>query len=81
MVRRVMSPYQPHRDHIGYRSRVQDLEDCMRELYRQFGTDRIYTESELKQEMSQTLDLALHSLRLHAFLEFQTPEQAAVLAM
>ena len=53
----------------------------MRELYRQFGTDRIYTESELKQEMSQTLDLALHSLRLHAFLEFQTPEQAAVLAM
>lgn len=81
MVRRVMSPYQPHRDHIGYRSRVQDLEDCMRELYRQFGTDRIYTEPELKQEMSQTLDLALHGLRLHAFLEFQTPEQAAVLAM
>lgn len=81
MVRRVMSPYQPHRDHIGYRSRIQDLKDCMRELYRQFGTDRIYTESELKQEMSQTLDLALHGLRLHAFLEFQTPEQAAVLAM
>ena len=38
-------------------------------------------EPELKQEMSQTLDLALHGLRLHAFLEFQTPEQAAVLAM
>lgn len=81
MVRRVMSPYQPHRDHIGYRSRVQDLEDCMRELYRQFGTDRIYTEPELKQEMRQVLDLALHGLRLHAFLEFRTPEQAAVLAM
>ncbi len=81
MVRWVMGPYQPHRDHIGYRSRIQDLEDCMRKLQRQFGTDRLYTESELKQEMSQMLELALHGLRLHAFLEFQTPEQTAVLAM
>ena len=81
MVRRFMNPYQPHRDHIGYRSRIQDLEDCMWKLQRQFGTDRLYTESELKQEMSQMLELALHGLRLHACLEFQTPEQTAVLAM
>ena len=81
MIKRIMKPYQPHRDHIGFRSRIQGLEDCMRELQRQFGAERIYTESELKREMSQTLDLALHGLRLHAFLELQTPEQAAVLAM
>lgn len=81
MIKRIMKPYQPHRDHIGFRSRIEDMNGCMRELQRQFGAERIYTESELKREMSQTLDLALYGLRLHAFLEFQTPEQAAVLAM
>lgn len=81
MIKRIMKPYQPHRDHIGFRSRIEDMNGCMRELQRQFGAERIYTESELKREMSQTLDLALHGLCLHAFLEFQTPEQAAVLAM
>lgn len=79
LVRRIMYPYQPHRDHIGYHSRIRELEDCMQGILRQFGADRIYTESELKQEMSQTLELALHSLR--TFLELQTPEQAAMLAM
>ena len=81
LIKRIMNPYQPHRDHIGYHSRIRDLEDCMQSILRQFGADRIYTESELKQEMSQTLDLALHCLRLHTFLELQTPEQAAMLAM
>lgn len=79
LIKRIMSPYQPHRDHIGYHSRIRELEDCMQGILRQFGADRIYTESELKQEMSQTLELALHSLR--TFLELQTPEQAAMLAM
>ena len=81
LIKRIMNPYQPHRDHIGYHSRIRDLEDCMQSILRQFGADRIYTESELKLEMSQTLDLALHCLRLHTFLELQTPEQAAMLAM
>ena len=81
LIKRIINPYQPHRDHIGYHSRIRDLEDCMQSILRQFGADRIYTESELKQEMSQTLDLALHCLRLHTFLELQTPEQAAMLAM
>ena len=81
LINRIMKPYLPHRDHIGYLNRVRDIEDCMQGIFRQFGGDRIYTESELKQEMSQTLDLALHCLRLHTFLELQTPEQAAMLAM
>lgn len=77
----MFSLYQPHRDHIGYRSRIQELEDCMRELHRQFGTDRIYTKSELKQQINQTLGLALNGLRLHAYIEQQEPEQSVRLAM
>lgn len=77
----MLSRYQPHRDHCGYKNRIRELEDGVRGLLRDFGTDRIYTESELKRQINRTLDLALGGLRLHAFLELQTPEQAALLTM
>lgn len=77
----MLSRYQPHRDHSGYKNRIRELEDGVRGLLRDFRTDRIYTESELKQQINRTLDLALGGLRLHAFAELQTPEQAALLTM
>lgn len=77
----MLSRYKPHRDHCGYQNRIRELTDDMCGLLRQFGQDKIYTESELKRQINQTLSLALNGLRLHAFVGLQEPEQTAMLAM
>lgn len=77
----MLSRYKPHRDHSGYKNRLRELEDDLCGLLRDFGSDRIYTESELKQQINQMLNLALDGLRLQVFTELQTLDQIAILTI
>lgn len=58
--------YQPHRDNGGYRSHLQDIRQHLQSMMKEYSEDRIYTKSEVEDQISRILEVGLDCLRLSA---------------
>ena len=64
---RMFEQYRPHRDNGGYKSHLGDIGYHLQSVIRDFSGDRIYTKSELENQITRTLEIGLDCLRLNAY--------------
>ncbi|MDD4492822.1 MAG: DUF3991 and toprim domain-containing protein [Eubacteriales bacterium] len=64
---RMFEQYRPHRDNGGYKSHLGDIGYHLQSVIRDFSEDRIYTKSELENQIVRTLEVGLDCLRLNAY--------------
>ena len=64
---RMIEQYRPHRDNGGYKSHLGDIGYHLQSVIRDFSENRIYTKSELDNQITRTLEVGLDCLRLNAY--------------
>lgn len=67
--------YAPHHDNCGLKSRVNGIAERIQELVKDYGKDKILTESELMRSIENIFSLSVDSLRLHMFAQFNQLKQ------
>ncbi|MDD4494771.1 MAG: DUF3991 and toprim domain-containing protein [Eubacteriales bacterium] len=60
--------YKPQRDNGGYKSHLQDIRMHLQSIIKDYSVDRIYTKSEIENQITRTLEVGLDCLRLSAFV-------------
>lgn len=67
--------YPPHHDNCGLKSRINGMAERIQELVKNYGKDKILTESELMKSIENILSLSVDDLRLHMFAQVNRLKQ------
>ena len=67
--------YPPHKDKIGYKSRLLDLGENLSEVVRAYKKDEILSESEHMKLIKKVMQLSVDFLRFHMYAEGQLLKQ------
>ena len=67
--------YPPHKDNVGYRSRLADMRETLSEVLNAFKKNDIITESEQMQSIKKVMQLSVDCLRFYMYAENQIQEQ------
>ncbi len=72
---RMFEQYRPHNDCGGYKSYLGDIGHHLQSVLRDFSEDRIYTKSELEDQIKRTLKVGLDCLRLNTFVTMSQEQE------
>ena len=67
--------YPPHKDNVGYRTRISDMRECLSEVLQVYKNDDIITESEQMKNIKKVMQLSVDCLRFYMYAENQIQEQ------
>ncbi len=67
--------YPPHKDNVGYRSRIAELGENLSEVVRAYKKDEILSESDCMKLIRKVMQLSVDFLRFHMYAEEQLLKQ------
>lgn len=67
--------YPPHKDNVGYRSRIAELGENLTEVVKAYKKDEILPESECMKLVKKVMQLSVDFLRFHMYAEAQLLKQ------
>ena len=67
--------YPPHKDHVGYRTRLADIREILSDVEKVYKRDAIITESEQMQTIKKVMQLSVDCLRFYMYAEQRIEEQ------
>ena len=69
--------YPPHRDNVGYKSRISDIRENLTEVVSAYKEDEILTESEQMKLVKKVMQLSVDCLRFYMYAEQKLLDQEA----
>ena len=67
--------YPPHKDNVGYRTRLADMRETLSDVAEVYKNDAIITESEQMQTIKKVMQLSVDCLRFYMYAEQRIEEQ------
>ena len=67
--------YPPHKDNVGYKSRISDMRENLSEVLQVYKKDEILTESEQMNLVKRVMQLSVDCLRFYMYAENKILEQ------
>lgn len=67
--------YPPHKDNVGYKSRITDMRENLLEVLQVYKKDEILTESEQMNLVKRVMQLSVDCLRFYMYAENKIQEQ------
>ena len=67
--------YPPHKDNVGYKSRITDMRENLSEVLQVYKKDEILTESEQMNLVKRVMQLSVDCLRFYMYAENKIQEQ------